>query len=456
MQGRKFLTLPQLEKLLIYILLILLPTQLGKHFWPDFAILNGLLVDYLSPTIYITDLIIAFLFLIVVLSYLTKKRNATVHTHRISKVTRGLFLSFVGYLLLTIILSGNYLNGLYHLLKFLEFSFVVYLFSTRAGTSIPYRRISALLAIGVLGESCLAILQYIQQGSIGGLLYFFGERTFTASTPGIANASINGDLILRSYGTFSHPNVLAGYLLVSMVLIAGWLLPRKLIQEKILAYAALFLGSIALVLTFSRVAIALWILLLVGAAVVDIYKHMKRNTFIQSINKKMMLLSVIVLVAGLSLFHPITNRFLQTTFSEEAVIQRQLLNEVALRMIADHPFIGVGLGNFLPELATFPTASSYGMYIQPVHNLFLLAAVEIGLVGLLILLYFLLFLLLRLVRRKDWIVPTALSVIILIGLSDHYWLTLQQGQLFLAIIIGLCNASGKTPLMLGAAKIIRM
>ena len=47
-----------LHRWLFYLLLLLIPTQLGYHFWPDFAFVNGIRVDYLAPTIYLTDLLI--------------------------------------------------------------------------------------------------------------------------------------------------------------------------------------------------------------------------------------------------------------------------------------------------------------------------------------------------------------------------------------------------------------
>jgi hypothetical protein len=35
----------------------LLPTQLGKHFFLDFSFINGIRIDYLAPTIHVTDIL---------------------------------------------------------------------------------------------------------------------------------------------------------------------------------------------------------------------------------------------------------------------------------------------------------------------------------------------------------------------------------------------------------------
>ena len=111
-------------------------------------------------------------------------------------------------------------------------------------------------------QSLLVIAQFIKQGSLGGVFYFFGERFFTPATPGIANASINGELLFRPYGTFSHPNVLAGFLLISLISLLFSLPWDKGKFEKTFWAVTLLLGSSALLITMSRLAIVIWIVLL--------------------------------------------------------------------------------------------------------------------------------------------------------------------------------------------------
>ena len=42
--------------------ILLLPTQTSLHFWPDFAYVFGIRVDYLAPAIYLTDIVLFVLF----------------------------------------------------------------------------------------------------------------------------------------------------------------------------------------------------------------------------------------------------------------------------------------------------------------------------------------------------------------------------------------------------------
>ncbi len=50
-----------MHMLLFSLLLVFLPTQLGYHVWPDWALVLGRRIDYISPTLYATDILIVLL-----------------------------------------------------------------------------------------------------------------------------------------------------------------------------------------------------------------------------------------------------------------------------------------------------------------------------------------------------------------------------------------------------------
>jgi O-antigen ligase len=98
-------------------------------------------------------------------------------------------------------------------------------------------------------------------------------------------------------------------------------------------------------------------------------------------------------------------------------------------MIKKSPIFGIGAGNFVVELGKMGKTT----WLQPVHNIFLLVANELGLVGIMgIILVF-----------KKWIMnlsKVAILLLIIIGLSgmtDHYWLTLMQNNWLLVLVFGL-------------------
>jgi hypothetical protein len=443
-----------IESSLFYLLVLFMPTQFGKHFWPDFSIIQGIRVDYLSPTLYVTDVLIALLFLVWLSNVFKRKTFKPGLSHLTLLYSSIIVLLFVG-----VFLSGNFVNGLYHMLKFIEFSFLAYYIANCVGKTISFEKISFYLAVGVCCESLLAIAQYLNHSSIGGALYFLGERNFNAETPGIANASINGELVLRPYGTFSHPNVLAGYLLISMLFIFFFLFKNK----KIGGFAALslLLGSSAILLTLSRIAIALWILFLLTLLVWQISKAMKHHMK-QSAGIAVLLL-VLLVGFGFLFAQTLGPRFTQTSLSEESVVQREILTEAAIKMISTHPLLGVGLGNFLPILATVSSPLSMTLYLQPVHNIFLLITAETGFVGLAVLCFLLGVIFYRLFSRikkqknlrESFALITILMATLLLGQLDHYLFTLQQGQLLSAIVIGGSLKAGIGSFHLGKRKITR-
>lgn len=429
------------ERNLLYLLILFLPTQLGRHFWPDFTSVAGIRIDYLSPTIYFTDILVLLLFSVWVFGKIkwkkvkAPKRQKLVVSSKKSAVRNQQSVSakviplFACVLLIGIFTSGYITGGLYKALKLLEMSFVAYYIAKFIAEKKVFEKLISLFCLTVIFQSLLAIAQYYQHGSIGGVLYFLGERYFNASTPGIANASLAGELILRPYGTFPHPNVLAGYLLLVMTLIIYSIHKIEAPIVKRLKIISLLLGTTAIFLTMSRVAIALW----VAVAIYYFLSHSKKRW------------PVFVIVGCLIAFFasPLGARFTKINIADEAIVQRKILIESSVNLIKTNPYFGVGLGNFLPHLPKVQNPLSLGLYLQPVHNIFLLTFAEIGIFGFSIFVWFLWKTFGHLKRHKEKALIIVLSQVMILGLFDHYFLTLQQGQLLFAFILGLCFVSPK-------------
>ena len=106
----------------------------------------------------------------------------------------------------------------------------------------------------------------------------------------------------------------------------------------------------------------------------------------------------------------------------------------SLTVISQHIFTGVGLGNYLLAQYAFPIKYPY-FFLQPVHNIYLLFVTEAGiLIGMFV--FVRIFLLLKKYRRNMSILFILLAVL-LTGLGDHYWLTLQQNTLLLGVLFGI-------------------
>jgi O-antigen ligase len=201
--------------------------------------------------------------------------------------------------------------------------------------------------------------------------------------------------------------------------------------QKIGLWIAACIVSVALMLTFSRVTL-LAFLLLCGVFCF---------TYLQK--KKTRILFLIALFGILCLGYPfLVGRFSDISLFIRDFFLRESLAAVSLMIIQKNPFFGVGINNFfIHELPLQKTLSS--IFLQPVHNIYLLVFAETGLMGFLLFIWFLIKTFWR--QKKTWehVSNFERNVIVLlfcalgIGLFDHFFLTLQQGQLMFSFLLGL-------------------
>ena len=330
--------------------------------------------------------------------------------------------------------SKNPPAGLLGVLRFVEIaslSLCVYLRMPELNS----KKVFLLIFIALSFESLLSVLQYLNQGSLGGAMYFLGERAFNGQTPGIANASVGGQLILRPYATFPHPNVLSGFLIFYMLLLIYF--SEKNFNSKVFLYGGLILGSLALLISLSRAAIFLWAVYSIIFFSFAIYKKYKKARFF---SKTKIVVGVFIFLALLGIIFlstPIAGRFFTTSLSDESVVQREFFIKQAEIMFIKNPIFGVGLNNFYNNLSVGYYKASL---IQPVHNIFLLTLSQTGLIGLSAL-AFLFYEIIHALKKKLfkevkylWLVFLA---IIFLGMFDHYFFTLQQGQLLFSLFLGI-------------------
>lgn len=418
------------SSIFFYLLILFLPTQFGKHFWPNFSYVYGLRIDYLSPTLYFTDILI-----ILLLALWLAENLRTIRYKTISKKTVVKLLPFpviVLFLFLGIIFSKNSLSGWYGFLKLFEFVGLG-LYAAKNFRKANGTVLFSCFILGVIFESLLAFFQYISQGSLGGMFYFLGERAFNGQTPGIANASINGQLILRPYATFSHPNVLAAYLLVFMILIIYYSKKIYFKFQNVFLLLALTIGSAGLFLSMGRVSIVFWIFSLGVILFRRIYKKNIYSFFWTNRIFSFVFLAVIVSL----FFFPVGIRFLDFNLADQTVVQRETLIQDSLVMFWQNPVFGTGLNNFLVNLPKVQNQLHQEIYLQPVHNIFLLILSETGIAGLFLTIYFLILTYKKIEKNKNIELYLLFFAIIFLGMFDHYFLTLQQGQIMLSLLLGL-------------------
>lgn len=393
------MSLAILEKWLFFLCLLFLPTQLGKHFFLDFSFIYSLPVDYLAPTIYFWDLLV---FTLVAL-WLVQKPY-------INKLALNILLVFLLSQSLSLISAKNPGAGFFRLEQLAVGSlFGLYIASInlnnlKKGLSLP-------LAVSLVFEAFLSILQFYKGGSAG--FWLLGERSFTISTPSIAKFDWFGQVMLRPYATFPHPNVMACFMVIVSFLLFSLNLKGR--------WFILLLASFAVMLSFSRSVILVLSLELIYFA----RRHIKYLVLV------LLLASPLLYVRFSSLFN----------YDVISLIRREELAEIALRIFQTSPIFGVGLNNFINFVSSANIVSGSSRFLQPVHNIFLLSLAETGIVGFVGFVAFLGsgFLILAKKGKEDLtkVLLFCLGAIVFLGMIDHYFLTLPQGQRLMFLIWGL-------------------
>lgn len=393
-------------KLLFQLFIFLLPTQIGKHFWPEWSHVYGIRTDYLSPTIYLTDILV--LLMLVVWTLRTKAKI------RLPFLKISLLIAFLAA---NIFFAQNPEAALIKWVKVAELAFIVLLVAKEKKLEIKSWVLKPLF-LSLLTFSFIAFGQFILQRTIGGFFYWLGERSFTLATPGIAKFNFLGQWYMRPYSTFPHPNVMAGFFAVGLVLLLG---------KKYFHWSLLFV-LLAIVLSVSH---GVWVSLII----VGLFYFLTRRR--KELFKRLYIL-IITLTIAVSLILPIvSDNLLGTLEYSEEVHRRLSLAKVSGLMMAARPFVGVGMNNFIVELANSKNAPLVSWWFQPVHNIFLLVFSEVGILGFGLFLIFLSTVVRKGLSREDRTLALAFLLIILTGFMDHYWLTLQQTQLLGSVVLGL-------------------
>ncbi|PIU35124.1 hypothetical protein COT03_01590 [Candidatus Shapirobacteria bacterium CG07_land_8_20_14_0_80_39_18] len=405
-----------MNEILLSLLVLSLPLQFGRHFWLKNSYIFGLKVDYLSPTLYFQDILIVFL----VVQYFRKNPP---------RFNRKVFLFSIFYFLFSIfniLFSLTPLLSLFAWLRISEFILLGLVVSKNSHKVLEI--LGKTLPVGLIFEFGLGFVQTLTQSSVGGFFWFLGERTFNVLSPGIARGVWLGNVFLRPYGTFSHPNSLAGFILVAIILTLS---KKKL---NLLDKLSVSLGFALIILCFSR---TVWLVVLT----LEIYFVLSKIFlgFKAGFRSKKLSLNFPYLFSLSSILVTIF-LFLRTTMEASSFENRRRLAEYAFTIIKQNPLFGIGANSFIISLAQKNTAWQWFYWLQPVHNIFLLAASETGLIGLVAFSMFLALSLGNLVKKRSpssFYLLTSIFGILFTGLFDHYWLTLIQNQLLFVVVLGL-------------------
>ena len=397
-----------IHKALFYLLVFLIPLNLGKHYVFAWSYVRGLLVDYRVPVIYVTDVILFTVLLLWVLSF-----NKSLVRRLLSVMNdKGvvLLLFFLFSLILSALGSEDKAVSFYSAGKHFLYAGLFFYVLLNFDTKIDFSILARIFGISVLLVSLLAFAQWYSQGSVFDNYLFFGEQPYMSSTPGIVKESYFGRTVIPPYGTFRHPNVFAGFLAVGLL----WLLTT--IPESKFSMLAFGIGFIALVLTFSTFT---WVVFLLG--LLALWGLKKYGGSGRKVIVAVLLASVAVLMA-LPLFLD------SPAFSETRSLSRRAsMLLVNYQVIKDNLLFGTGPAN------TYKYADEW-RFIQPVHNVPVLIFAESGVFAFLSFSGLICIALKR--SLKYPLLFIMFSLILLVSLFDHFFYTINQTQLLFWLTLG--------------------
>lgn len=253
---------------------------------------------------------------------------------------------------------------------------------------------------------------------------------------------------LRAYGSFPHPNIFGGYLVVALLIVIARSASRRSNPDSFrnqggiassLRRASFFVMNIlithALALTFSRSA---WLAWLCGAIV---FWFLYRPT------RRALALSALGMSIALLTFWPVTvTRFKGTERLEKRAIDERITSiHDGIAIWKQSPWFGVGPGNFVNTFFVQHPNTSWWQ-LAPPHNVFLAILAEYGIVGSFLLAIFFIAWCARVVRTQgNYRLLLMNAPLIVLGFFDHYLWSFYCGLILATFFLAFVSHTDLSP-----------
>lgn len=284
---------------------------------------------------------------------------------------------------------------------------------------------------GAVVQSAFGLWQFVFQTTLASTV--LGLAVHPVNEPGTSVVVNESGRWLRAYGSFAHPNIFGGYLVMALFAANMWQQIQK--RNHIVTVGMYTLLSMGIFVSFSRSAwIAVAVIWCIEAYGYVIKKKKTRLRFLVT--------TIAVFVLCVSVTSSLVHTRLFGGSSHENYSTQVRLTGVgeALALWKEAPLFGVGAGNYTAAAFLFDSSQPGWLY-QPVHNIDLLLLVELGLVGgLLFLLAFYYFLevwVLIAGKQNIWIPLLLIFIIAPMAIFDHYLWTSFAGLLSAAAFFGI-------------------
>jgi hypothetical protein len=271
-----------------------------------------------------------------------------------------------------------------------------------------------------------------------GFFQFIANFSPTSTTLGLAirDGESLGEAVLhlfrerqlRAYGSFQHPNIFAGYLVVALFIITSHF--KKHLNILITFF------SFAVLTTFSKSAILAFALASMVFYLPTFYKIKPRSL------KKNILAPFVILILLLSIFVRLQfNQFELNSFGDRVLQWSVYPSLIAEKNLTQFVF-GHGLSTFARTWYVFDQTVSPWLY-QPIHNIPALLFFELGLLGIFAAVFFLkkIFFTFSKYESTNFFIPSLFTLLITLSLFDHYLFSYWSGLALSSIILSFAYIS---------------
>lgn len=428
---KHYLKSVKLHEILFYVFVFLIPIQTRILYAPEKAYLDWYFSYHLGFFLYLSDIV----FIALIVSWFLIEKPGL----NLEKKVNRLFLAFFVLILVTLFHVKRIDIGVYQSIKWLELILLVFYVKHTFVKQYMFHVTLWILFISGILQGILAITQFHVQHGLS--LSFLGEYIAPIGTAGLSTICVMGSKIIRSYGTFPHPNVLGGFLILS--LISGYYLVSHTSKYiKFLVGLGIIIIISSIFLTFSRAA---WFAgSIVSLIFLGYYLHFYLKKRYSKLNL-VIILTAIVVSCGTIYFAYSAMLVSRATenINTTAINSRSFYNKNGLEIFSKAPLLGVGVGNYV--VAADDSFDLESWQYQPPHNIFIFLAAELGILGVALFIIILVEILKKAWELKNFLtftIFTAMIIFIILSNFDHYFVTIQQGRLMFFLTVGLLAAAG--------------
>ncbi len=351
-----FLIVPDKEKFIVFLFVFSMFLPINKR------ITSGPIRYFGSAAIYSIWLYDIF-FIIGFFIFLGKAVSKQV---KISALNKYDFFFFFNYLFCLL----SFLNAIYLDIALYKFIYLIkYYLIFRWAQGLSYRKkliqvsINTLLLIAFL-NSLLGIYQYI----------FESQWAIWMSEDILKYEKLESSTykwLYRVGGNFKANTAAQLYQITVPLFLAFILFGEK--RKRWLMIIGFAVNVLGLIFTFSRSG---WVATILGMLLVFYFSFLKSASFKEKFKRIFIFIFAILIMVGIGMLYFDIIKLRIVSSEDVSEYTRITMAKGALNMIKDHPFIGVGLNNYVSASPAYDYFAA--RYKIPIHNIFLLYGAETG------------------------------------------------------------------------------